>query len=62
MSKNLDRYWQIEYQLQKLWAIEHHIRDYPLISVLNKELQDEYLSILEADERRQLEDSALCTH
>ena len=61
MSKNLDRYWQIEYQLQKLWAIEHHIRDYPLISVLNKE-QSDILEAFREDERRHLEDVALCTH
>ena len=61
MSKNLDRYWQIEYQLQKLWAIEHHIRDYPLISTLNKERAD-IIEVLRENERRQLEDIALCTH
>ena len=61
MSKNLDRYWQIEYQLQKLWAIEHHIRDYPLISVLNKE-QSDIVDAFRADERRQAEDAALTNH
>ena len=61
MFKNLDRYWQIEQQLQKLWEIEHHIRDYPAISVLNKE-QDLIVKAFTDDERRQTEDHALTNH
>ena len=61
MSKNLDRYWQIEYLLQQLWEIPHHARDYTLISVYNKE-QQEIKDALREEERRQLEDAALCHH
>ena len=58
MSKNLDRYWQIEYQLQLLWDIPHEARDYAHISVLNKE-QQEIKRLLEEEERKALEDTAL---
>ena len=37
MSKNLERYWQIEYQLQMLWEIPHEARDYKVISRLTSE-------------------------
>lgn len=58
MSKNLDRYWQIEYILQKLWDIPHHARDYALISIYNKE-QQEIRDRLREEELRQVEDVAL---
>ncbi len=45
MSKNLDRYWQIEYQLQHLWSIPHMARDYPLIKKLEAE-KDKLLTVL----------------
>ncbi len=61
MSKNLDRYWQIEYILQQLWEIPHHERDYAMISIYNKE-QQEIRARLHEEERRQLEDAALCHH
>ncbi len=61
MSKNLDRYWQIEYLLQQLWEIPHHVRDYTLISMYNKEQQDIKSALVE-EERRQLEDAALTHH
>ena len=57
----LDRYWQIEYQLQMLWEIPHHVRDYPLISTLNSE-QNKIVDDMRDDERRQMEDTALCHH
>ena len=58
MSQNLDRYWQIEYQLQHLWSIPHEARDYAYISVLNTE-QSEVLQSLREEERKTLEDAAL---
>jgi len=58
MSQNLDRYWQIEYQLQHLWSIPHATRDYALISVLNTE-QSEVMQALKEEERIMVEDSAL---
>ena len=61
MSKNLDRYWQIEYQLQLLWEIPHEARDYPYISVLNKEQQDIKLA-LEKEERKLIDDVNLTNH
>jgi hypothetical protein len=61
MSKNLDRYWQIEYILQQLWGVPHHKRDYAMISVYGKE-QQEIKSALVEEERRQLEDVALTHH
>ena len=61
MSQNLDRYWQIEYQLQQLWNDPHEVRDYSLISVLNAE-QSSILDTLRKDERRQFEDAALTNH
>ncbi len=61
MSKNLDRYWQIEYQLQLLWEIEHQVRDYARISVLGKEQQD-IKDSMHAAELRHLEDVALTNH
>ncbi len=61
MSKNLDRYWQIEYILQQLWNIPHEVRDYAYISVLNAE-QKEVMQSLREEERRQLEDASLTNH
>jgi len=61
MSKNLDRYWQIEYILQQLWSIPHEVRDYAYISVLNAE-QKEVMQSLREEERRQLEDASLTNH
>ena len=61
MSKNLDRYWQIEYQSQLLWEIPHEARDYAHISVLNKQQQD-IKRQLEVEERRRIEDAALTNH
>ena len=61
MSKNLDRYWQIEYQLQHLWCMPHEARDYAYISVLNTEQSKVKESLIE-EERRQLEDMALTNH
>ena len=58
MSKNLDRYWQIEYQLQMLWEVPHKARDYRLISRLNAE-QSSVLNTLREEERKTLEDAAL---
>tara|TARA_R100001509_G_scaffold84704_1_gene48145 strand:- start:166 stop:351 length:186 start_codon:yes stop_codon:yes gene_type:complete len=58
MSKNLDRYWQIEYQLQYLWEIPHEARDYRLISRLNAE-QSKVIDSLREEERKTLEDAAL---
>ena len=58
MSKNLDRYWQIEYQLQHQWSIPHEARDYAYISALNAE-QSEVLQSLREEERKTLEDAAL---
>ena len=53
MSKTLDRYWQIEYQLQHLWQIPHEARDYAYISVLNAE-QSALLDQLRVEDRAQL--------
>ena len=61
MSKNLDRYWQLEYQLQLLWEIPHTARDYTHITVLNKEQQD-IVNSLRDEERRQVEDAILTHH
>ena len=61
MSKNLDRYWQIEYILQQLWGVPHHKRDYAMISVYGKE-QQEIKRALKEDERMRLEDAALTHH
>ena len=61
MSKNLDRYWQIEYQLKMLWRIQHEARDYRLISRLNAEQSKVKESLIE-EERKQLEDMALTNH
>jgi hypothetical protein len=61
MSKNLDRYWQIEYQLQHLWQVPHEARDYAYISVLNAE-QSAVLESLREEERKQVVDAALCHH
>ena len=61
MSKNLDRYWQIEYQLQHLWSVPHESRDYSYISVLNTEQSKVKESLIE-EERKQLEDMALTNH
>lgn len=58
MSKNLNRYWQIEYQLQHLWSIPHEARDYSYISVLNAE-QSKVIQSLREEERKTLEDSVL---
>ena len=58
MSKNLDRYWQIEYQLQYLWEIPHEARDYRLISRLNAE-QSKVIDSLREEECKTLEDAAL---
>ncbi len=61
MSKNLDRYWQIEYILQQLWGIPHEVRDYAYISVLNAE-QKEVMQSLREEERLRLEDASLTNH
>ena len=61
MSKNLDRYWQLEYQLQLLWEIPRDARDHKHIQKLTNE-QKTIISNLQDDERRQFEDSALTHH
>ena len=61
MSKNLDRYWQLEYQLQMLWSIQHEARDYKLISRLNAEQSKVKESLID-EEREQLIDIALTNH
>ena len=61
MSKNLDRYWQIEYILQKLWSEPHEVRDYAYISVLNTE-QSKVIQSLRESERLKLEDASLTNH
>jgi len=61
MSKNLERYWQIEYTLQQLWSAPHHTRDYTTIATLNKE-QNAIVDAFREDERRQAEDVALMNH
>ena len=58
MSKNLDRYWQLEYQLQHLWSIPDKARDYRLIRKLNAE-QSKVIDSLREEERKTLEDAAL---
>ena len=58
MSKKLDRYWQIEYQLQYLWEIPHEARDYDRISRLNAE-KTSIINSLREEERNHLEDTAL---
>ncbi|HAW79638.1 MAG TPA: hypothetical protein DCX27_07950 [Balneola sp.] len=61
MSKNLDRYWHIEYQLQELWNKSHKDRDYKLISRLTAEQSSVKESLIE-EEREQLIDIALTNH
>ena len=61
MSKNLDRYWQLEYQLQLLWEMPRDVRDHSHIQKLTNE-QKTIISNLQDDERRQFEDSALTHH
>ncbi len=61
MSKNLDRYWQIEYQLQQLWSVSDKDRDYKLISRLTAEQSKVKDSLIE-EEREQLIDIALTNH
>ncbi len=61
MSKNLDRYWQIEYQLQQLWSVPDKDRDYKLISRLTAEQSKVKDSLIE-EEREQLIDIALTNH
>ena len=61
MSKNLDRYWQIEYQLQQLWSVPDKDRDYKLISRLTAEQSKVKESLIE-EEREQLIDIALTNH
>tara|TARA_Y100001938_G_scaffold148296_1_gene231551 strand:- start:5880 stop:6065 length:186 start_codon:yes stop_codon:yes gene_type:complete len=61
MSKNLDRYWQLEYQLQLLWEMPRDVRDHKHIQKLTNE-QKTIISNLQDDERRQFEDSALTHH
>jgi hypothetical protein len=58
MSKKLDRYWQIEYQLQYLWEIPHEARDYDRIGRLNAE-KTSIIDSLREEERNHLEDTAL---
>ena len=58
MSKKLDRYWQIEYQLQYLWEIPHEARDYYRIGRLNAE-KTSIIDSLREEERNHLEDTAL---
>ena len=61
MSKNLDRYWQLEYQLQHLWSIPHKGRDYKLISRLTAE-QSKVRDTLGDREIMVVEDGALTNH
>ena len=61
MSKNLDRYWQIEYQLQNLWGVPDKDRNYKLISRLTAEQSSVKDSLIE-EEREQLIDIALTNH
>jgi len=61
MSKNLDRYWQIEYQLQNLWGVPDKDRNYKLISRLTAEQSSIKESLIE-EEREQLIDIALTNH
>jgi len=61
MSKNLDRYWQIEYQLQNLWNVSDNDRDYRLISRLTAEQSSIRESLIE-EEKQQLIDIALTNH
>ena len=61
MSKNLDRYWQIEYQLQNLWGVPDKDRNYKLISRLTAEQSSIKDSLIE-EEREQLIDIALTNH
>ncbi len=53
MSKKLDRYWQIEYQLQYLWDIPHEARDYDRIGRLNAE-KTSIIDSLREEERKQV--------
>ena len=53
MSKKLDRYWQIEYQLQYLWEIPHKARDYDRIGRLNAE-KTKIIDSLREEEYNQL--------
>ena len=52
MSKNLERYWHIEYQLQMLWEIPDEARDYRLISRLTAE-QSNIVKELREEEKRE---------
>ena len=61
MSKNLDRYWELENQLQYLWSIPDEARDYPLINKLNTE-QRAIVDSLRESERIQIEDAILTHH
>ena len=61
MSKMLERYWQIEYQLQLLWEVPSEARDMTLINKLNEE-QDSIVDSLREDERRQAEDAFFTNH
>ena len=61
MSKNLERYWQLEYQLQLLWEVPRDCRDHKHIEKLTNE-QKTIINNLRDDERRLFEDSALSHH
>ncbi len=61
MSKNLDRYWQIEYQLQNLWSVPDKDRNYKLISRLTAEQSSIKESLIE-EEKQQVIDIALTNH
>jgi len=61
MCKNLDRYWQLEYQLQLLWEMPSDVRDHNHIQKLTNE-QKSIVDNLREHERRQFEDSALTHH
>ena len=61
MSKNLDRFWQLEYQLQLLWEMPADVRDHKHIEKLINE-QKTIINNLRDDEFRQFEDSVLIHH
>ena len=61
MSKNLERYWQLEYQLQLLWEMPRDCRDHKHIEKLTNE-QKTIINNLRVDERRLFEDSFLSHH
>jgi hypothetical protein len=61
MSKNLDRFWQLEYQLQLLWEMPADVRDHKHIEKLTNE-QKTIINNLRDDELRQFEDSVLIHH